>query len=52
MFIIEELASCMSSPTVATLGRLSKMMGVMTQVGDIGVKLCIPESGVGKIHKG
>ena len=52
MFTIEELASCMSSPTVATLGRLSKMMGVMTQVGDIGVKLCIPESGVGKIHKG
>lgn len=52
MFAIKELASCMSAPTIAALGRLRKMIGFMKQVGDIGVKLCIPESGTGKIHKG
>ena len=50
MFAIKELASCMSAPTVAALGRLRKMINFMKQVGGIGVKLCIPESGVGKIN--
>ena len=51
MLIIKELASCMSAP-VAAFGRLRKIIGFMKQVGDIGMKFCIPESGVGKIHKG
>lgn len=38
MFTIKELASCMSAPTVAALGRLHKMIGFMKQVGDTGVK--------------
>ena len=52
MYTIKELASCMSCPTVAALARLRKMVGYMKQVGDIGVKLCYPEPGVGKINKG
>ena len=52
MYTIKELASCMSAPTVAALGRLRKMIGFMKQAGDIGVKKCIPQPGVGKTHKG
>jgi len=50
MYTIKELASHMSCPTVAALGRLRKMIGFMKQVGDIGVKLCYPEPGVGKVN--
>ena len=52
MYTIKELASCMSCPTGAPLARLRKMVGYMKQVGDICVKLCYPEPGVGKINKG
>ena len=52
MFGIKELASVMSSPTIASLGHLRKLVGFMKQLGDIGVRLHIPFPGSGKFSAG
>ena len=52
MFKIAELACSMSSPTIPTiaaLGHLRYFVGVMRQMGDVGVRLRISFPGPGKI---
>ena len=52
MFVIKELASAMSSPSLCSVQRLRKLIGFIKHTGDIGVKLPFPEHGVGKFKQG
>ena len=52
MFVVKELASAMSSPSLCSVQRLRKLIGFIKHTGDIGVKLPFPEHGVGKFKQG
>ena len=45
MYTIKELSACMSSPTLAALAHLRKMIGYMKAVGDVGLHLEYPQPG-------
>ena len=52
MFVVKELASAMSSPSLCSVQRLRKLIGFIKHTGDIGVKLPFPEDGVAKFKQG
>ena len=52
MFTIKELASFMSSPTVSSLQHLRKLVGFMKGVGDLAIKMQVPQAGIGKFQTG
>ena len=52
MFVVKELASAMSSPSLCPVPLLRKLIGFIKHTGDIGVKLPFPEHGVGKFKQG
>jgi hypothetical protein len=52
MYTIKELSACMSSPTLAALAHLRKMIGYMKAVGDVGVLLEYPQPGQGRLDAG
>ena len=52
MFTIKELASMMSCPIVSSLQHLRKLVGFMKSIGDVWVKLQIPQPGIGKMQSG
>ena len=52
MYTIKELSACMSSPTLAALAHLRKMIGYMKAVGDVGVLLEYPQPGPGRLNAG
>jgi hypothetical protein len=52
MFAVKELATYMSAPTLCALQRLRKVIGYLKTSGDMGVKLVVPESGLGKWKSG
>jgi hypothetical protein len=52
MFAVKELATYMSAPTLCALQRLRKVIGYLKTSGDMGVKLVVPESGMGKWKSG
>eukprot|EP00435_Cladocopium_sp_Y103_P035447 s2263_g9.t1 len=49
MYTIKELAGRMSSPTLAALQQLRKLIGYLKQTGDVGIKLVHPSPGHGKL---
>eukprot|EP00435_Cladocopium_sp_Y103_P051533 s2110_g16.t1 len=49
MYTIKELAGRMSSPTLAALQQLRKLVGFLKQTGDVGIKLVHPVPGHGKL---
>ena len=48
MFTIKELASSMSSPSLTSVQRLRKLVGYMKHVGDVALRLDMPNPGQGK----
>eukprot|EP00435_Cladocopium_sp_Y103_P011058 s2028_g2.t2 len=52
MFVVKELASYMSAPTLVALQKLRKLVGYLKGTGDYGVKLTMPEHGVGRWKRG
>lgn len=52
MFCLKEFSGFMAKPTVCSLQRLRKLVGFLKFSGDIGMKLFIPQAGVGKLKQG
>ena len=52
MFCVKELATHMASPTLCALQRMRKVIGYLKGIGNLGIKLGIPEAGSGKVKRG
>eukprot|EP00435_Cladocopium_sp_Y103_P018358 s4574_g4.t1 len=52
MFVVKELAACMSTPTLVALQKLRKLVGYLKGTGYFGVKLAMPEHGAGRWKTG
>eukprot|EP00435_Cladocopium_sp_Y103_P022585 s4524_g5.t1 len=52
MFTVKELATSMSKPALCSLQRLPRLVGYFKYIGNMGLKLSVPEFGRGKRKEG
>ena len=52
MFAVKELSASMPAPTVCDFHKLRKLIGYFKASGELGIKRCVPEHGVGKWKRG